>query len=301
MNNTPRRSLPSHAVLRSFEAAARHENFTLAAEELHLTQSAISRQVKELEYAIGTELFRRTGRRVILTMAGRNLASDLSVDLENIRRTMMRAISAGGIGAALRIASLPTFTSNWLVPRLPAFAKQHPEIEISFSTRLKQFDLSGEHFDMAIHFGQPDWPGTDMTLLCTETMVAISSPAFRDAHQIETASDIANAPILHLTTRPTAWLDFFDIVGVEQTNLLQGKYFDQFSMIIAGAVSSLGVGLLPTYLIERELSTGELVRLSPETLTTNNSYYLVKPSGQQNASVDMLCQWMIECVRSPSN
>lgn len=300
MTSLSRRNLPSHTVLRSFESAARHESFTLAAEELNLTQSAISRQVKELEYAVGVKLFRRVGRRVVLTMAGRNLASDLAVDLENIRRTMMRAISAGGIGSALRVASLPTFASRWLIPRLPAFIEQYPTIEISISTRLKPFDLNGEHFDMAIHFGQANWPDTDMKLLCSETMVAVASPGFRDMHRIENVKDLVRAPLLHLTTRPMAWLDYFEAAGLGQKNLLKGKYFDQFNMVIAGTAASLGASLLPTYLIEKELSAGTLVRLTTETISTDNSYYLVTPAGQQNPSVDTMCAWMTSCLASPS-
>lgn len=295
-----RRNLPSHSVLRSFETAARHESFTLAAEELHLTQSAISRQVKELEATVGTELFRRVGRRVALTSSGRNLASDLAVDLENIRRSMMRAISAGEMGATLRIASLPTFASKWLVPKLPDFAKQNPEIEISLSSRHKPFDLPGEHFDLAIHFGQANWPETDMKLLCSETMVAVSAPLFRSDYNIQSAVDIARVPLLHMATRPTAWMDFFEASNLTQKTALKGKYFDQFSMTIAGAEASLGAALVPAYLIEQELSAGTLVMLSNKTITTDNSYYLVTPKSQQNSAVDALCDWMLGCVGKSS-
>jgi len=121
MKSFQRRYMPSIAALRSFEAAARHQSFTLAAEELNLTQSAISRQVKEMEQIVGAQLFRRTGRVVILTRAGTRLADEVSIDLENIRRTMMRAVSAGNMNSTLRVATLPTFATRWLIPRLPEF------------------------------------------------------------------------------------------------------------------------------------------------------------------------------------
>ena len=178
MRNLQRRFLPSNAVLRSFEAAARLESFTLAAEEQHLTQSAISRQVKEMEQIIGVELFHRAGRGVVLTDAGRSLSKEIAIDLENTRRTIMRAVSAGKNGTALRVATLPTFASRWLIPRLPDFYSKNPNIEVNLSTRLKPFDMFAENFDLAVHFGKEDWPGTDMTFLCDENLVPIASPAF---------------------------------------------------------------------------------------------------------------------------
>ena len=292
----PRRHLPSHAVLRSFESAARHQNFTLAAEELHLTQSAISRQVKELEALIGFSLFRRVGRQVVLTEAGRNFASELAVDLENIRQTVMRAISAGDVGAALRIATLPPFPCRWLIPRLPDFAARHPMIEIGLYTRLNPFDLEREHFDLAIHFGADDWPLTDMQTLCSETMIPVAAPAFVAAQEIENVADLARTPLLHIDSRPLVWRDYFRQAGLTGEPLLAGKYFDQFSMIIAGALSSLGAALVPSYLIEEELAEGKLIAISNEPLTTRNSYYLVTPQGRTNDNVETFIEWIKSCV-----
>lgn len=292
-----RRYLPSHAVLRSFECAARHESFTLAAEELHLTQSAVSRQVKELEEIIGTDLFRRVGRRVVLTPAGRNLAVELSVDLENIRQTVLKAISGGAAGAAIRVAILPAFASRWLIPRLSEFTALHGDIEISFATRLEPFDMNREHFDLAVHFGRKDWPGTDMQLLCSETMIAVASPEFKKRFGVTSIADLANVPLLHLETRPAIWEDFFGRAGVTERRAGAGQYFDQFTLIIAGAVASLGAALLPTYLIEQELADGSLVPLDEMTITTGNNYYLVTPAKTDNAQVAAFAAWMKQCVR----
>jgi LysR family glycine cleavage system transcriptional activator len=292
MQKLSRRELPSHSTLRSFEAAAKYESFTLAAAELNLTQGAISRQVKELELAIGTELFRRVGRGVTLTMAGRNLASDLAIDLKNIQSTILRAISAGEMGTALRIACLPTFASRWLIPRLPAFFRENPDIELSLSTRLQPFDLASEHFDMAIHFGQANWPEGQLVPLCSEQLIAVASPELAERHMLETITDLQTAPILHLTERPTAWLDFFAEIGMPMQGALKGKYFDQFNMVIAGATASLGVALLPSYLIETELDTGALIQISDAAMQTDNQYFLVSPLGDSNASVKRLQSWM---------
>jgi len=293
-----RRFLPSHAILRSFECAARHESFTLAAAELHLTQSAVSRQVKEFEQIIGTDLFRRVGRRVVLTRAGKNLAVELAVDLENIRQTIMHAISAGETGTVIRVATLPAFASRWLIPRLAEFTALHKDIEISFSTRLEPFDMQRDHFDLAVHFGSKDWPGTDMECLCSETMVPVVSPTFKADHNLTNIAGLANAPLLHMETRATIWQDFFKQEHVPHTSVLSGKYFDQFALVIAGAVAGLGAALVPTYLIERELTEGKLIALGQASITTKNNYYLVTPENTQNEHVFLFAQWMKDTVRS---
>jgi len=286
-----RRLLPSHAVLRSFECAARQESFTLAAEELHLTQSAISRQVKELEQVVGTNLFRRTGRRVVLTEAGRNLAAELATDLENIRQTVLRAITAGARGTSLRVAVLPTFADRWLIPRLADFSTRHPDITINLSTRLKPFDLGRERFDIAIHFGADDWPDTRMQRMFDEEMIAVCAPEFQVRHAISDAGQLQDLPLLHLETRPTAWADWFRKQGGEK-QVFAGRQFDQFSMLIAGALASLGASLLPKYLIEQELASGALIRLSPVSLRTDNSYFIVTKAGARRPEAERFCTWI---------
>jgi LysR family glycine cleavage system transcriptional activator len=287
-----RRYLPSHAILRSFECAARYESFTLAAEELHLTQSAVSRQVKELEQCVGVDLFRRVGRRVVLTEAGLNLANELSVDLENIRQTVLRAIASGERGSSLRIAVLPTFASRWLIPRLPEFSQQNPDITVNLSTRLKPFDMSKERFDMAIHFGTDDWPDTKMVRIFEEEMIAVSSPGFRAHHEIDSHEKLEGVPLLHLETRPVAWSEWFSRADINDKQANSGRQFDQFSMLIAGALASLGAALLPEYLIERELQAASLIRLSEVSLVTKNSYYIVTPAGTNRPDAVTFTKWM---------
>jgi len=292
--NSPlqRRFLPSHAILRSFECAARQESFTRAAEELHLTQSAISRQVRELEQAIGTDLFRRVGRRVVLTDAGRNLATELAVDLENIRQTVLRAIAAGDRGTSLQIAVLPTFASRWLIPRLPDFSDLYPDVTINLATRLKPFDMAKERFDIAIHFGTDDWPDTKMVRVFEEEMIAVCSPEFQSRHRIVNADQLEDLPLLHLETRPMAWSDWFAKVGISDKQAYSGRQFDQFSMLIAGALASLGAALLPKYLIEKELVAGSLVRLGQDSLSTNNGYFIVTTAGSNRPDVEAFSKWM---------
>jgi LysR family glycine cleavage system transcriptional activator len=287
-----RRFLPSHAILRSFECAARQESFTKAAEELHLTQSAISRQVKELEEIIGIDLFRRVGRRVVLTESGKNLAKELAADLENIRQTVVRAIAAGNQTASLRIAVLPTFASRWLIPRLPRFSALHPEISINLSTRLKPFDMTRERFDIAIHYGTDDWPDTNMVRIFEEEMVVACSPKFQQKHRIDDPAQLQNLPLLHLATRPLAWADWFQKSRITDKQAFAGQHFDQFSMLISGAVASLGAALLPRYMIENELEVHKLIQISPVTLRTQNGYFVVTSAGRGLPHVEAFSKWI---------
>jgi len=257
LTGTQRRFMPSFAVLRSFECAARHQSFTLAAEELSLTQSAISRQIKELELAIGADLFRRVGRRVELTERGAAFAADLRLDLERI-------------------------SSTWLIPRLPSFEARHPDIQIHLSVRENTFNLVREHFDAALHFGPPVWPDGNLEKLCTEVMVAVASPSLIASHGIVDANHLLEAPLIHLETRPLAWNEWFSAAGIKDNGIMGGKQYGQFAMVISGAIASLGAAILPSYLIEAELADGRLKAISDVGLSTNNAYYIATPTGIHN-------------------
>ena len=294
MGMAPRLSsiLPSLAALRAFECAARHGSFTLAAEELHLTQSAVSRQIKELEAGLGFILFRRNGRRVTLTDAGARFADELSVDLNRLKQTVTRAVAAGNDKTVLRIATLSTFACRWLIPRLPDFEEKHPDIEISLSARLNPFDFENERFDLAIHHGIDDWPDTQMTKLCEEAILPVCSPEFRDKHGLTDLNVIIKAALLHLETRPHQWSEWLRLIGQVAPPTPRGKIYDQWSMVIAAAVAGLGAGLVPQYLIEEELAKGALVTLSDISLPTQNTYYIVTPAGTSNPLVHRFNTWV---------
>ncbi|QLC26860.1 LysR family transcriptional regulator [Parasphingopyxis algicola] len=287
-----RRFLPSFNILRSFESAARYGSFTMAAEELNLTQSAISRQIKELESNLGVDLFRRVGRRVELTEAGATFADELSVDLERIRQTVFRAITAGEKSKSLRIATLPTFASRWLIPRLPDFEALHPDIHVNLLTCLEPFDFRRENYDAALHFGLANWPETDMQKLFAESMLPVASPAFRKRFNIDDAQSLLAAPLVHLETRPAAWNEWFELAGIRGLGAINGKQFGQFSMIISAATNSIGAALLPSYLIEEELQDGRLVSLSGIHLRTQNAYFIVKPEGSISPQLLAFSNWL---------
>lgn len=289
-----RRYQPSLIILRSFECAARHESFTAAARELNLTQSAISRHIRDLEETLGLTLFRRVGRRVLLTQAGSGFAARLTSDLDRIEQTVMRTVASGNEKTSLRIATLPTFATRWLIPRLPDFEAAHPAIEIMLSTRLEPFDLIREQFDLAIHFGQETWPDARLTWLSGEEMIAVAAPAFLEQHKIGAPADLLKAPLLHLETRPDAWPDWFRGATRTEVKALSGKRFDQFSMIIEGALSSLGAALVPKFLVRGELETRSLIQVSDFSLKTSNSYYVVRPASDADENADLFVKWVQE-------
>ena len=293
MQQTHQRQItPSFAALRAFECAARHGSFTLAAEELHLTQSAVSRQVKDLEGLLGFSLFRRNGRRVLLTDAGAEFASNLAIDLERLKQTVTRAVAAGNTKKTLRIATLATFASRWLIPRLPGFEKLYPDVEISLSARSHAFNFDEERFDLAIHYGLDDWPDTQMTKLCEEELLAVASPAFHEAHDLSDPAQIAHAPLLHQEDHPSYWSDWLLLQGHDAPHAPRGKIYDQFSMSIAAASAGLGAAVVPRYLIEDELLQGTLVPLPGKPLVTRNAYYLVTPAGAGSEMAHRFGQWV---------
>ncbi len=242
---------------------------------INLTQGAISRQVRALEDQLDVRLFRRANKKIILTEAGRTYAREVSSALKRIQ-TASLCVKTNPKAGVLNIAILPTFGNRWLIPRLPSFLKESPEITVNFITKLSPFDFSSEGIHAAIHFGQPDWPDTASTFLMGDESVPVASPEFLIQHAIEGPSDLISAPLLHLTTRANAWSDWFtsnDTAPTERHGLL----FEQFSTTAQAAVAGIGVALLPKLLIQSELERGELSVIFDQSVPTDSAYYLMIP------------------------
>ncbi|UWR38431.1 LysR substrate-binding domain-containing protein [Sulfitobacter sp. W074] len=289
MNSQDR--LPSLAVLRCFEAAAKYQSYTAAAEVLGLTQSAVSRQVKELEDHIGTNLFYREGRGVRLTVAGDALMKEISGDLNRLRHTIHHAIIAGSGPKALAIAAPPTFAARWLVSRLPSFQAQHPGMQLAVYSRAEPFDLTANKIDVAVHFGGWDWPGAQLTPLCPENLVVVAAPSLLAQHAASTSADILQMPLLHLSARPHLWPQFAATqVGSKISR--HGCSFDQFSLLIEAAVAGMGAAILPSYLIESELARNGLAKLASINSDTGQSYFIATPMGPAAPIVSAFVAWL---------
>lgn len=293
-----RRSLvPDIVTLQAFECAARHENFSRAAEELNLTQSAVSRQIADLEVQTGLKLFERIRQRVVLSEAGQRFLPEVRDLLEKSEQLMIKAASAGRMRETLRIATLPTFGAKWLVPRLGRFLAEHGDVALTIESRSKPFSFSEESFDIAVHFGQPVWAGGLPVFLCDEQVIPVAGKELARRLAITSADDLAHAPLLHLTTRPKLWADWFQLQQVKVENAYAGPRLDQFSMMIAAVTAGIGAALLPTYLIEEEVASGLLVPLLPLPMQTENAYYLVRPESKQTDSIAASFQdWLLREV-----
>ncbi|THJ34959.1 LysR family transcriptional regulator [Lampropedia aestuarii] len=272
-----RRDVPPTPLLVAFEAVARLLSFTAAAAELHLTQSAVSRQVRALEEFVGTELFIRERQGVKLSGVGQAYAQEVREALTRLGSATL-ACKTNPQGGVLNLAILPTFGTRWLAPRLPDFFQKHPGITLNLSTRLAKFDFQLDRQDAAIHFGQADWSGAQSAFLMPETIVPACSPQFFAAHRMAQVSDLAHVPLLHLSSRADAWQRWFTDEG-HAVQVPLGVHFDQFATLAQAAVAGIGVALLPRFLIERELQQGELVCAVPNlpALQSVGAYYLVWP------------------------
>jgi Transcriptional regulator len=298
MTITRRRTLDI-VKLQAFESAARLGSFTEAARELNLTQSAISRQIKELEHQLGVALFERIRKRVVLSGAGRRFFPEARKLLEQLERSTLRVMSSPQ-GTTLSIATLPTFGSRWLIPRLPDFFEKHPGVALHLSSHSKPFDFSETPLDGAIHYGQPIWAQATCRFICQEEMFVVAAPNFLDQRKGSVLEQIVKGPLLHLDTRPGAWSDWLTLAGADDSAAYRGHRFDQFSMIIGAVQSGMGFGLVPKYLIERELADKSLEIVSDKSLVTENAYYLVSPlSEQENPLLESFYNWMISKVAEP--
>lgn len=295
--NFSRASIPDLAVLQAFEASARHGNFTKAAAELNLTQSAISRQIQTLENQLGVTLFERVRKRVYLSMTGQLILSDVRRLMVQSEELVVRARAASEGSSILSVATLPTFGSRWLMKRLPDFLDAHPGTVVEVASRSAPFDLQAEGVDLAIHYGQPVWANATCNYLCSEIILPVATPAMLNASAITEPKHVSRAPLLHLTTRPRSWAEWFHLNGLDHETAYRGSRFDQFSMIIEAALCGMGVALLPTYLIENQLASGELTIAFQLPLATKNSYYVVIPEGGQgNGSATAFQSWLLAMV-----
>lgn len=272
----PRRMLPSIHLLAAFDAVARHLSFSTAAVELKLTQSAVSRQVIALEDTMGCALFVRSRRSVLLTEVGKRYHREVAGILSSLYRATLD-VTANPRGGILEVAILPTFGTRWLAPRLSGFFSDYPGITINLSTKLDPFDLNLEGIDAAIHFGRPEWPGAELEYLMGEQVLPVCSPAMRLELALTVPSDLLRAPLIHLASRPGAWLNWFAAMGVDAGHV-DGLVIDQFATAAQALSGGFGVALMPVFLMRAELDRGELVpAVDVEAIAGTEAYYLAWP------------------------
>jgi LysR family transcriptional regulator, glycine cleavage system transcriptional activator len=268
----PRRYLPPIPALMALEAVDRLGTASAAAQELSLTQGAISRSLQGLEAQLGIPLLTRERQRLGLTPAARDYVAEVRKALHLLASASV-TLRANPTGGSLNLAILPAFGMHWLAPRLARFAQGHPEVTVNLSTRLKPFDFAGTAFDAAIHYGRQDWPGVDYLKLMDEEVIAVAAPGFP---KLGAATDILHHPLLMLDSRPGdwgRWLAHHGAPGLRPAGML----FDQFATLTQGAIHGMGAALIPTFLITRDLAEGRLQPLFGPPVAALGSYYLVWP------------------------
>ena len=297
-----RRKIPATHTLLCFEAAARHESYTRAAQELALTQSAVSRQIGALEQFLGQALFRRTRHGVALTERGAVYARQIAPRLQALERDTLEAMSGQGGGRAITLAAVPTFATRWLIPRLPGLAAAQPELLVHIETRTRPFLFADTEFDAALYAGTPEqlanWAGTRAVLLMHEALVPVCSPGLLRQGRELAPLELAQLPLLQQSTRPQAWRQWFDAAGVAAPYALSGARHELFSMTAAAAANGMGAALVPRLLVEAELASGTLVLACERVAYGDRGYYLVTPErGDSKPALDNFSAWLRDAAR----
>ena len=270
------RQLPPLNALKAFEAAARHESFTRAAEELCVTQGAVSHQVKALEAELGLKLFNREHQRLLITEGGRAYLAVVRDAFDRISDGTQRLLQRQS-GGALTVSTSPNFAAKWLVHRLGRFAEAHPEIDLRVSASLQHIDFAREDIDLAIRHSDGTAAGLHVTRLCAEELFPVCSPKLLSGRNaLRKPSDLGRFPLLHVNDRQgwSQWLDFASITSVDPS---RGPVLNQASMAIDAAVDGQGVVLARTALAAWDLIGGRLVRPFDLAMPVSYAYWIVCP------------------------
>jgi len=293
-----RRKIPSNTALLAFEAAARHGSFVRAAEELALSEGAVSRQIGRLEGFLGVSLFERVGNRVRLAPGGTRYAAQVREILDRLERDSLYLMGQPIAGASLDIAAIPTFATRWLIPRLRRVEDKNPTITVHIAERMDPFILAGSGFDAAIHFEHPAWAGMHLHRLLEEVLVPVCHPALlADAGSNVSLDEL---PRLHRRQNPDAWQLYAQETGIALTNSAVGARYDLHSMLIAAALAGLGVALVPRLYVGAELEQGRLVAPWPDgkAITKNFCLVLPEPIELSEAPLQAFAKWILDEARS---
>jgi len=293
-----RRRLPPLNALRAFEAAARHLNFSRAADELSVTPGAVSQQIQNLEDYVGVALFKRTPKGLLLT-------DPAQIALPALREAFDRLAEAASMltaavdGRRLTVSVAPSFAAKWLVPRLGQFEALHPQVDVWISAGMELVDFNSGEIDIAIRYGAGRYPGLEVVRLMQETVVPVVSTALLESPPLNDPADLAGHILLHDGSPDadescpdwTMWLAARGVRGVDGT---RGPRFNQSSLVIEAAVGGRGVALAKRALAQADLDAGRLVSPFQITTAVDFAYYLVhpKPKGRL-PQVKAFMTWLV--------
>jgi LysR family glycine cleavage system transcriptional activator len=279
-----RRRLPPLNALRAFEAAARHLNFSRAADELSVTPGAVSQQIQNLEDYIGVALFKRTPKGLLLT-------DPAQIALPALREAFDRLSEAASMltaavdGRRLTVTVAPSFAAKWLVPRLGKFEALHPQVDVWISAGMELSDFNSGEVDLAIRYGAGRYPGLEVTRLMQETVIAVASPELMERQPLNALSDLTDHILLH-DGSPDAdescpdWTMWLAARGVKGVDGSRGPRFNQSSLVIEAAIGGRGVALAKRALAQADLDAGRLVAPFQIATAVDFAYYLVHPKAK---------------------
>ncbi|MEZ0472532.1 LysR substrate-binding domain-containing protein [Luteimonas salinilitoris] len=280
-------------ALAAFESAARHQNFAHAAEELHLTASAVSHHVRKLEARLGIALFQRHARGVSLTTEGRQLADAAGSALTDIDSVVHDLHSRRDDRRLVRLTTLHSFTNSWLTPRLPAFAAAHPDIRLHIDTEiaLTRFDDGGP--DLGIRHGPGHWQGLVALRLMGETMFPVAAAGLPGIDRIGSAADIATLPLIADNTRQ-GWHDWFRHAGFHGVQVDPRYVFSDSTAVLEAAAQGLGIGLARQRIVAPWLASGRLLQLPGPELAGRFAYYVVHPAHRRlRPAAQAFVDWLL--------
>lgn len=295
------RRLPPLTALRAFEAAARRCSFTHAATELHVTQAAISHQVKQLEEWLDLKLFDRYGHHLVLTTEGKNYLADLSAIFDALAAATDK-LTGDTLAGALRITVLPSFASKWLVPRLAKFREAQPEIDLHITSSLVSESFSDGKFDLAIRLGLGRWPGLRADLIAPEYLSPVCSPQLLAGPQpLLIPADLSRHTLLHDQPRDH-WPRWIEMAGLHDVGANNGPAFSDSALVLQAAIDAHGVALGRLFLAADDIASGRLIKPFPLNLPNDYSYWLVYPrASESNPRLCAFRDWLLDetaCFRN---
>lgn len=285
-----RRRLPPLPAVRAFEAAARLGSFTRAAAELHMTQAAVSYQIKQLEERLGLRLFQRQPRQVVLTPAGQRLATAVIDAFQRLNQAFEHLHERAE--TELAITALPTIAVAWLVPRLGAFQLAHPRIAVRLDTGVPLLDLEQDEFDVGIRIGAGEWPGTRADLLLPSLFTPLCSPALRE--RLRTPADLLALPRFG---RERWWREWFVAAGIADADLATkpGMDLDVEQHAVASAIAGHGVAISSPIFFEPELAAGRLLQPFDLVMRDARDYWLAYPAARADSGkIRAFRDWLLD-------
>ncbi|MBN8980856.1 MAG: transcriptional regulator GcvA [Rhizobiales bacterium] len=291
--------LPSLNGLRAFEAAARHLSFTLAAQELNVTQTAISHQIRRLEEELGLKLFERKSRSLVLTPKASEYLPGIRAAFQDLRFATDRLLRKDD-DKVLTLSMITSLATKWLLPRLPAFQQMHPDIDVRITTSTALVDFRGGDVDAAIRYGRGQWAGLRAEWLMADELFPVCSPALLEGpNALKKPEDLARFTLLHTSGYVEDWRVWLTAAGLPADIAKNpGLTFDLSLMTVQAAVDGIGVAIGHTAFVQDDIAKGRLVAPFDITLPEDAGYYFVAP--QQNTKVPKIAafrDWLMKTVK----